>query len=174
MKFSLIACINSKRALGKENKLLYHIPNDLSNFKKMTTDNVVVMGRKTFESLPNQKPLPNRVNIVITSNDDWKIDGEYDNLFVVDSIEMARDFCEAYYSDKECFIIGGSSIYNQCLNNGIINTIYLTTVNDDIEGDVYFPEINKIEWKTFYESNTQRHRTSEIDLTYKFLIFKKI
>ena len=113
MKFRIIACINKNFALGKDGNLLYHIKGDLANFKRMTTNNVIIMGRKTFESLPNSQPLPNRINIVITSNNDWKIDGEYDNLFVVDSIEMAIGFCEAYYSDKECFVIGGESIYTE-------------------------------------------------------------
>lgn len=174
MKFSLIACINRRLAIGNENKLLYHIPNDLENFRRMTTNNVIIMGRKTFESLPNQKPLPNRINIVITSNKDWEIEGDYENLFVVNDIETAVGFCEAYYSDKECFVIGGESIYNEFIERELVETMYLTVVNDDTEGDAHFPKhiFEDDRWYTFYSSYTQRHRPTET--TYRFKILKKL
>ena len=172
MKFSLITCINKKFAIGKNGELLYHIPNDMQNFRTMTTNNVVIMGRKTFESLPNKKPLPNRINIVITSQEDWGVEGNYDNLFVVNSVETAVNFCEAYYSDKECFVIGGSMLYDQFYELDLLDTMYITVVNDEADGDVYFPRdiFDDERWYTFYSSYTQRHRPTE--LTYKFMILK--
>ena len=79
-KFKIIACINQKKALGKDGKLLYHIGNDLANFKRMTVGNVVVMGRKTYESLPNGEPLKNRINVIVTSNEEFGVDQKYDNV----------------------------------------------------------------------------------------------
>lgn len=170
MKFKIIACINEKLALGNEGQLLYHIGNDMKNFKRMTINNVVIMGRKTFESLPNQQPLPNRINIIITNNVDYSIENNYDNVYIVSSIEDAINLCEAFYSDKECFVIGGSSIYEQFINKELVDTLYLTQVNDDSEGDTYFPNVLD-NWYLFYQSYTQRQRSDE--LTYKFSIYKK-
>lgn len=172
MKFKIIACINNKLALGKEGKLLYNIGSDLKNFQRMTTNNVVIMGRKTFESLPNSEPLKNRVNIIITSNMDYNIDASFDNVFIVHSIDEAIDMCEAFYSDKECFVIGGSSIYEAFLNKGNVNELLITNVNDDTDGDVYFPNVfDNGEWYLYYQSYTQRQRSDET--TYKFSIYKK-
>lgn len=172
MTFSIIACINDNLALGKDGELLYHLKSDLKNFKTMTTDNVVIMGRKTFESLPNQEPLKNRVNIIITSNNDYNIDASFENTFIVHNIEEAIALCDAMFSEKECFVIGGSTIYQQFLDKGVVDVMYLTRVNGEEEGDVYFPNVFETdEWKTFYQSYTQRQRTDET--TYRFEILKK-
>ena len=78
--FKIIACINQKRALGKDGKLLYTIKNDLLNFKRQTLGNVVIMGRKTFESLPNKEPLKDRINIILTSNEEYGVSQDFDNV----------------------------------------------------------------------------------------------
>lgn len=98
--FKIIACINQKRVLGNEGKLLYHIGNDLANFKRMTVGNVVIMGRKTFESLPNGVPLKDRVNIIITTDEEYGVDAKFDNVYIVHSVEDAVELCDAFFSDK--------------------------------------------------------------------------
>lgn len=152
--FKIIACINKKNAIGKDGDLLYNIKNDLANFKSMTTDNVVIMGRKTFESLPNGKPLPDRINIVLTKNKDWCTDAN-DNLFIVSSMDEAKMICDTFFPDKEWFIIGGASIYNECIKRNDVKEMRLTLVNDDKEGDSYFPSFSENEWKVYYKSMLQ-------------------
>ena len=154
--FKIIACINKKRAIGKDGELLYRIKNDLANFKTMTTSNVVIMGRKTFESLPDQKPLPDRINILMTENKDYCVNECFDNLYIVHSIADVFNLCNAFFSDKELFVIGGASIYKQFLDSGLVNEVLLTTVSDDKEGDAYFPELDENEWRTYYKSLSQR------------------
>ena len=140
--FSIIVCVNNKNVIGKDNQLLYKLPSDLKHFKKITTNNVVIMGRKTFESLPI-KPLPNRVNIVITRDKNFKADG----VEVVHSIEDAIYLCSEFFSDKKCFIIGGGQIYQECIDKGYVHEIIVTHVDDDSDGDTYFPSnLDKNEW----------------------------
>ena len=148
MNFSLIACINYKFALGKNGKLLYHIKSDLMNFKRMTQDNAVIMGRKTFDSLPNGA-LKNRVNIVITNDRSFKAD----NVIIVHSVEDAMRICEERYPNLECFVIGGGKIYEEFLIRNVVNTIYLTIVHDDLDGDTHFPIFTQNDsFKEFYEN----------------------
>lgn len=170
MKYKIIACVNEKLALGKDGDLLYHINADLKNFKRMTTDNVVIMGRKTFESLPNSEPLKNRVNIIISSNDEFGVDSKFENVFIVHSIEEATELCDAYFNDKICFVIGGSSIYNSFIEKELIDEMFITKVSDDTEGDVFFPNVFD-GFKLFYESSIQRQKPG--GFYYKFLIYKK-
>ena len=124
--FKIIACINQKRVLGNEGKLLYHIGNDLANFKRMTVGNVVIMGRKTFESLPNGAPLKDRVNIIITADEEYGVDAKFDNVYIVHSVEDAIELCDAFFSDKEVFVIGGESIYRQFMEKDLVNEMRLT------------------------------------------------
>ena len=172
-KFNIISCINQKDAIGKDGGLLYHIGGDLKNFKNMTTNNVIVMGKKTFLSLPDGNPLPNRVNIVITSDVEFSVDASFDNVYIVHSIDEAVILCETLFSHLEWFVIGGGSIYSQFLELDLVDTMYLTLVNDDADGDVFFPNEYKDsnKWKIFYKSYTQRHRPE--DMTYIFEILKK-
>ena len=135
MKLSMIACVGKNLELGKNNDLIWHLPNDLKYFKKVTDGHVVVMGKNTFKSLP--KVLPNRKNIVLTFPDDEEI--LPDELEVFHGIE---EFLESYkdYQD-EVFIIGGASIYKQFLKYA--DNLYLTEVDMESEADVYFPEFDK-------------------------------
>lgn len=169
--FKLIACINNKNYIGKDGKLLYHIKNDMANFKRMTTDNVVIMGRKTFESLPNKKPFPNRINIIITSNKEFCID-KCENAYIVSTIQESIELCETLFDNKDLYVIGGSSIYKQFLKENLIDTIYLTKVDDDTIGDVDAPEIGKIvsSWKVLYCSDKMIDKDTNIE--YRFQIFK--
>ena len=133
---SIIVAIAQNYAIGKDNQLLWHISEDLKRFKRITTGHRVIMGKKTYESLPI-RPLPNRTNIIISD-----IPGDsYEGAVVVDSIDAALNHCT---DGQESFIIGGGSVYRQFLEHA--NKLYLTLVKKDFEGDVFFPEIDFQEW----------------------------
>ena len=171
--FKIIACINQKRVLGNEGKLLYHIGNDLANFKRMTVGNVVIMGRKTFESLPNGEPLKDRVNIIITADEEYSIDAKFDNVYIVHSVEDAVELCDAFFSDKEVFVIGGESIYRQFMEKDLISEMRLTIVNDSADGDVMFPEYDEEDWYVYYKSMAQVSSWEGVDKSFYFEILLK-
>lgn len=169
MKYKIVACINHALTLGKDDKLLYHISSDLKNFKTITSGGVIIMGSKTFESLP-RKPLPNRINIVITRNKDYVAEG----CIVVHSIEECVELCEREYQDKECYVIGGGKIYEEFINRDLVDTMYITEVNSNEDGDTYFPNVlmNTDKWRIFYQTDTQHDRPSKMN--YFFRIYKEI
>lgn len=174
LKFIIIACINQKRAIGKNGKLLYHIGNDISNFARMTKNNgVVIMGRKTFESLPNGEPLKDRINIILTSNEEYGINQDFDNVYIVHSIKDTVELCEAFFSDKELFVIGGEELYRQFMDNDLVDEMRLTIVKDDEEGDVNFPDFNEDEWYTYYKSMAQVSSWQGVDKSFYFQILKR-
>jgi dihydrofolate reductase len=170
--FKLIVCTNLVGAIGKDNKLLYHIPNDMDNFKRFTDGNTVIMGMNTYLSLPNQKPLKNRVNIVITPNPKLCTEKFGDtSVYFVNSINGAITLMRHLnVKNEDVFIIGGSSIYKAFLEENLISEAYITLVEDKTEGDSYFPlkDFSYEKWKKIYESGFQRHQ----ELKYKFLIYK--
>jgi dihydrofolate reductase len=144
---SLIAAIGSNRELGKDNKLLWHIGEDLKRFKKLTEGHVVIMGRKTFESIG--KPLTGRLNIIITRNPDYKVDNynvsKHCKVIVVNSLEQAIEKSIKSKVHKvlkvekdEVFIIGGGQIYEEAIE--IADKLYLTIVDVKAEADTFFPD----------------------------------
>jgi len=138
MLLSQVVAAADNNAIGKDNKLLWCLPNDMKFFKNTTWGMPVIMGRKTFESLG--KPLAGRTNIVITRQNDWKPDG----AFVVHDIKEAM--AEAAATDaKEAFIIGGGEIYKQTLP--VTQRVYITRVHTSPEADTFFPDINENEWE---------------------------
>lgn len=173
MKFNIITCVNTNLVLGDNNDLLYKIPNDLANFKRMTNGNVIIMGRKTFESLPNSQPLKNRINIIITNDTNYSVNSSFENVHIVHSIEDAKDLCEAYYDHLTWYVIGGGQIYQEFISRDWVKNIYITTVNDNKEGDTFFPNVlfGNDDWELFYQSYTQRHRPN--NLTYIFSIYQR-
>lgn len=171
--FKIIACINQKRALGKDGNLLFHIGNDLANFKRMTVGNVVIMGRKTFESLPNGEPLKDRINIILTSSEEFGVDEKYDNVYIVHSVEDVIELCEAFFTDKELFIIGGETLYRQFMERNLVSEMRLTVVKDDTDGDVFFPEFSEEDWYTYYKSMAQVSSWEGVDKSFYFEILKK-
>lgn len=174
LKFIIIACINQKRAIGKNGKLLYHIGNDISNFARMTKNNgVVIMGRKTFESLPNGEPLKDRINIILTSNEEYGVSKDFDNVYIVHSIRDVIELCEAFFSDKELFVIGGEALYRQFMDGDLVDELRLTVVKDDKEGDATFPEFNEDEWSTYYKSMAQVSSWEGVDKSFYFQILKR-
>ena len=156
---SIIVAKANNNIIGGNNKLLWHLSKDLKRFKEITTGNTIIMGRKTFESLP--KVLPNRHHVVITSNKNFKVDSE--SVTIVNKIEEIVD----KYKDsvEEAFIIGGGEIYNLLLP--YTNTLYLTRVHKDFEGDTYFPNIDLSNWEVSYKSEV--FSDEEEDLTYDFI-----
>lgn len=135
MTVSIIVAIAKNNAIGKDNKLLWYLPNDLKHFKEVTTGHTVIMGRKTHDSVG--KPLPKRRNIIITRQA-INIEG----CEVVNSLDAALALCA---NEDEVFIVGGAEIYRQAIP--VTDRIYLTVIDQDFDGDTFFPELNSIEWK---------------------------
>ena len=137
MKVSVIVVVDENFAIGYKNGLLCHLPADLKHFKSLTTGKTIIMGRKTFESLPNGA-LPNRENIVLTRDNSIK----FDNAVAFSNLNDALEYCK---EKEEVFIIGGGMLYNESLN--LADTLYLTCINHKFENaDTYFPSINFEEW----------------------------
>lgn len=155
-KISLIAAIASgNRALGKNNDLIYKIPEDLKRFKEITEGHVVIMGRKTFESIG--RPLPNRINIVISRDPNYSVDG----VTVVHSLDEALQLAQG----DEVFVIGGGQIYQEAI--GKADKLYLTVVEGSPEADTYFPDYSdfkKIVWQSDeQQSNGFKYRFLELE-----------
>lgn len=146
----MIAAAAENRALGKDNQLVWHLPNDFKRFKTLTTAHHIIMGRKTFESFP--KPLPNRTHIIITRQKDYKAEG----CIVVDSIEKAIEKCP---KNENAFIIGGGEIYQLAMPYA--DKIELTVVHHTFEADAFFPKIDLENWELIsssFQSKDEKHK----------------
>ncbi len=138
MKISIVVATDKKNAIGKNNKLPWHLPADLKYFKQLTSNHCIIMGRNTFESIG--KALPKRVNIVLTT--DKKFSKE--NIVLRHSVEEALAYCKLW-GQQEVFIIGGAKVYEQVLP--IADTIYITKVDTEVvDADAFFPEMHKDKW----------------------------
>ncbi|MGG7144224.1 dihydrofolate reductase [Clostridium nigeriense] len=135
---SIIVAKASNDVIGGDNKLLWHISEDLKRFKSITSGHTIIMGRKTFESLP--KVLPNRHHIVITRDKNFKVDSE-DVTIINDISDVISKFKDTY---EEAFIIGGGEIYKTLMP--YTKKLYLTRIYKDFHGDTIFPEINLDDW----------------------------
>ena len=133
---TLIAAVAENNALGKDNQLLWHLPDDFKRFKNITSGHHIIMGRKTFESFP--KPLPNRTHVIITRQKDYQPEG----CLIVDSFAKAISVCP---KDEELFIIGGGEIYNQSIE--MADKLDITRVHHTFDADTFFPEIDLTKWK---------------------------
>ena len=154
---SIIVAIANNNVIGKDNTLIWHLPEDLKRFKKLTTGHTIIMGRKTFESLG--RILPNRKHIVLSTNKEYTIDNE--NVEVVYNISDL----EKYQNDlEEHFIIGGAKIYSLLMP--FVEKMYITKINENFEGDVYFPNINKNEWKEVFKEKGKRDEKNDFDYEY--------
>ena len=156
MKITLIAAAAENNALGKDNDLVWHLPDDFKRFKKLTSHHHIIMGRKTFESFP--KPLPNRTHIVITRKSDYDA-GE--PIIVVNSIEEA---IKAVVDDENPYIIGGGEIYK--LGMEFATHIELTRVHGTFEADAFFPEIDDDTWELLEESYPPKDEKHDYAFTY--------
>ncbi len=157
---SIIAAIANNNVLGKNNKLIWHLPADLKRFKKITSGHCVIMGRKTFESLG--KPLPNRTNIIVTRNKNFKAEGCFIAHSIADALFLAK-------ADEHPFILGGANIYQQAL--AYADILDLTLVHHDFEGDVFFPEIDVTIWKETSRQDFKADAKNKYD--YSFVRFER-
>jgi dihydrofolate reductase len=157
---TIIAAIANNNALGINNKLIWHLPEDLKRFKRVTNGHHVIMGRKTFESLSN--PLPNRTTIIITRNKNYKAN----NCIVVNSLDEALKNAKR---DKNPFILGGAEIYKLAMP--IADKLDLTIVHHEFEADAFFPEIDTSIWK---EKSREKFKADEMNkYDYSFVTYEK-
>ena len=153
---TIIAAASENNALGKDNQLVWHLPDDFKRFKSLTSGHYIVMGRKTFESFP--KPLPNRTHIIITRQKDYEVP---EGCLVASSLKKAIDLCP---KEEEVFIIGGGEIYKQSIE--IADKIDLTRVHTTIEADTFFPEIDTDKWKLVFEEFHCKDEKHDYDFTF--------
>lgn len=156
----MIAAAAENNALGKDNDLLWHLPDDFKRFKKLTIGHKIIMGRKTFESFP--KPLPKRTHIIITRDTNYTV--PYDDCIIVHSLAEALQLV----SKEDAFIIGGGEIYTQ--GQAFADVIELTRVHGVFEADTFFPELNDKDWKLTAEEHhpkDEKHQYAFTYLTYK-------
>jgi dihydrofolate reductase len=157
---SIIVAVAQNNAIGKDNRLLWHISDDMKRFKKITVGHTVIMGKNTYNSLPN-RPLKDRVNIVISDNQADRFDGCEMAFSIEEAISKCRDY-------NECFIIGGASVYRQFFPYA--STIYLTKVHKEFEADTFFPEIKPEEW---FEVSREDVKDVQNDFSYSYIILKR-
>lgn len=166
VKLSIIVAMANNRAIGKDNKLLWHLPEDLKYFKRITMGKPIIMGRKTFESIG--RPLPGRLNIVVTRQQDW----QYEGVRVVNSIEEAMKVGEAHAflnGDDEVMMIGGAELYQATLPQA--QRLYLTRVDTEIDGDAFFPEVDESIWKEIARESFSSSETNPYD--YAFCVLER-
>lgn len=158
---TIIVAKAANNIIGNDNQLIWHLPNDLKRFKALTSGHPIIMGRKTYESIG--RPLPNRTNIVITRNEDWKADGIISANSLEKAIELASEI------DSEIFIIGGGNIYQQSMD--LAQVLEVTEVHQNFEGDTSFPEINDETWE---ETFREKHPIDEKHIIeYSFVRYEK-
>lgn len=156
---SIIVAKAKNNAIGMDNKLLWHISEDLKRFKRITDGKTILMGRKTFQSLPGV--LPNRKHIIATKNKDFKTD---DNIITDPDLQSLLQAYSDPSCEEEVFVIGGASVYSQALP--YCGKLYFTIVERDFEGDTFFPEIDYNEWAVLERSETMTDEKSGINFYY--------
>lgn len=163
---TLIAAAAENNALGKDNDLLWHLPEDFKRFKQITSGHYIIMGRKTFESFP--KPLPNRTHIIITRQKEYLVEGcLVGGGLVVHSLEEALEIAP---QNEEVFIIGGAQIYKQALP--FADKIDLTRVHIELDADAFFPEFNTSEWNLVFSEKHFKDEKHQYDFTFETYIKK--
>jgi dihydrofolate reductase len=138
-KIILISGLTQNHVIGKDNTIPWYIKEDFQLFKEKTLEHVIIMGRKTWDSLP-KKPLPNRVNIIISK----KLKKAENDEIVLNSIEEALMYSKRFYSEKDIFLIGGSRIYTEGLE--VATHMYLSHIKREYDGDTYFPKFDTTQW----------------------------
>lgn len=155
MLISLIVAKGNQNQIGKNNKLLWKIRDDLQNFKQLTTGHCILMGRKTFESIG--KPLPNRTTLIITANKNFK---KQENCEIFDCCYKAIDYAKNI-NETELFICGGSLIYDFFIKNNLVDKLYITNVDYDKEADKFFPKIDYNEWNLIDKKIIDKNKFNE-------------
>ena len=157
---SIIVAVAKNNAIGKDNKLLWHLPEDLKRFKRLTMNKNIIMGRKTFESLG--RVLPNRKHIILCNDMNLIINDE--NVLVLDDISELDNYIN---SNDENFVIGGGTIYKLLMP--YVSKLYVTHIDEDFEGDVYFPEIDLNIWEKISEEDGITNK--ENPYSYKYVTY---
>lgn len=160
---SIIVAKAKNNIIGKDNKIVWHLPADLKRFKELTTGNKIIMGRKTFESLG--KVLPDRKHIIFSQNPDFKVKDE--NVEVIHSLLEIQHLID---DEEETFVIGGAMIYNLLMP--YVKKMYVTQINQEFEGDAFFPVISESKWKEVSREKGIKDEANNFD--YEFLIYEKI
>jgi dihydrofolate reductase len=159
-----IVAVDSNWAIGNKGQLLIRIPADQKRFREITTGGVVVLGRKTMDTFPQKKPLPNRTNIILSTNEEYKVT----DAVVVHSIEQLIDELKSYPDDC-IYIIGGDSVYKQMLP--YCDKVYVTKIDREYEADTYYPNLDEDpDWKIVFESEEQTY----FDTTYTFVDYERV
>ena len=157
---SIIVAKAKNNVIGKDNKLLWHIPEDLKRFKSLTTGHTIIMGRKTFDSIG--RVLPNRKHVILSHNPDFKVHDE--DVEIVHSIDEIKKYIE---SDEENFVIGGAMIYSLLMP--YVTKMYITEIDKNFEGDSVFPPVNHEKWK-----EVKRVESKDDNLEYSFVDYERI
>ena len=160
---SIIVAKAKNNIIGKNNELVWHLPEDLKHFKNLTTGHTIIMGRKTFESL--EKVLPNRKHVIFSQNPDFKVKDE--NVEVVHSLLQIQDLIEG---EEEAFVIGGAMIYNFLMP--YVKKMYVTQINEEFDGDAFFPKIYEKVWKKTSEEKGIKNEENKLD--YEFITYERI
>lgn len=158
INLSLIAAVGKNRELGKNNALIWHFKEDMKFFRKVTDNKTIIMGRKCFESLPGL--LPNRKHIILTTNDDYKVD----KALIMHDVKSVLEYIKN--TDEECFIIGGAKIYELFLP--YCDRLYLTEIDDSNDADVYFPKIDY----ELYDKEIIDEKC-ENNINYRFVLYRR-
>lgn len=154
---SIIVAVANNQVIGKDNQLIWHLPEDLKRFKTLTTGHTIIMGRKTFESLG--RVLPNRKHIILCN--DAKLQIEDENVEILEDISMLKPYID---SQEEHFIIGGATIYRLLMPYA--TKMYITHIHQNFEGDVFFPEIRQEEWKMVAKEKGLKDEKNPYDYEY--------
>ena len=157
-----IAAIGMNNELGKDNQLIWHLPNDFKRFKTLTTGHYIIMGRKTFESFP--KPLPNRTHVIITRQKNFTAE----NCIVVDSLKKAIAICP---KDEDVYVIGGGEIYKQSIEH--VDKLEITRVYHSFEADTFFPEIDTAKWELVSEEFHPKDEKHAYDFCFQTYVSKQ-
>jgi dihydrofolate reductase len=145
---AIVVAMSENRVIGRDNSLPWHLPADLKHFKSLTMGHPIIMGRKTFESIG--KPLGGRTNIIVTRQEDYPAEGCLIAHSIAPALEKAKEI------DEQVFVIGGAEVFKGSMP--LVDTLFLTYVHAEVEGDVYFPELNPQEWE---EADRERHEADE-------------
>lgn len=165
MEIAMIVAVAENGVIGKDNDLVWSLPDDMKYFMNTTKGHYIILGRKNYDSLPPKfRPLPNRTNIVVTRQKDLELEGAH----VVHTIDDAIELCKKDKQEK-IFVIGGGQIYKQALP--FTDSLYITEIHHSFEGDTYFPHVNKNEWT---EVSREPHGTDDRHLyAFDFVVYKR-
>lgn len=162
-----IVAADMHKGIGKNGDLLIHIKADMKRFRELTENRVVIMGRKTLESLPNGKPLKNRTNVVLTRNLDYHPEG----CIVVHSIDEIKNGILKNFNSKDIFVIGGGEIYKQLLS--LCDTVYMTYLDRIFDADTFFPELPGEEWSLENEDISDILYDEANNINYNFMTYHR-